>query len=78
MQSFSGTVGDFCMTDELSPAFHAEIIMELFNEFRCVRKIGERTGILPSSYSPEHLEADSRHLPKELVQVLPRRQLCAA
>ena len=78
MQSFSGTLGNFCMTDQLSPAFHAEIILEFFYEFGCVRKVGERAGILLSSYSPEHLEAVSRHLPKELVQVLPRRQLRAA
>jgi hypothetical protein len=71
-------LGDFCMTDQLSPAFHAEIILELFNEFGCFRKVSERTGILLSSYPPEHLEAVSRHLPKELVQILPRRQLRAA
>jgi hypothetical protein len=70
--------GDFCMTDQLSPAFHAEIILELFNEFGCFRKVSVRTGILLSSSSPEHLEAVSRHLPKELVQVLPRRRLRAA
>jgi hypothetical protein len=75
---WAGTWGDRCMTDELSPAFHAEIILELFNEFRCVRKVGQRAGVLLSSYSHEHLEAISRHLPKELVQVLPRRQLRAA
>jgi hypothetical protein len=77
MQSFSSW-GGFCMTSQLSPAFHAEIILELFNEFGCFRKVSERTGILLSSYSPEHLEAISRHLPKELVQVLPQRQLRAA
>jgi hypothetical protein len=69
---------NFCMTDQLSPAFHAEIILELFSEFGCVRKVGERTGILLSGYSPEHVEAVSRHLPKELVRVLPRQQLRAA
>jgi hypothetical protein len=66
------------MVEQLSPAFHAEIILELFNEFGCVRKVSQRAGVLLSSYSPEHLEAISRHLPKELVQVLPRRHLRAA
>jgi Domain of unknown function (DUF5615) len=59
-------------------AFHAEIILELFNEYECFRKVSERTSILLSGSSPEHLEAISRHLPKELVHVLPRRQLRAA
>jgi hypothetical protein len=73
-----GYLGDLYMVEQLSPAFHAEIILELFNEFGCVRKVSQRAGVLLSSYSPEHLEAISRHLPKELVQVLQRRQLRAA
>jgi hypothetical protein len=71
-------LGDLYMGDQLSPAFHAEIILELFSEFGCFRKVSQRTGILLSGSSPEHLEAIGRHLPKELVHVLPRRQLRAA
>jgi hypothetical protein len=78
MRQVFGYLGDLDMVDQLSPAFHAEIILELFNEYECFRKVSERTGILLSGSSPEHLEAISRHLPKELVHVLPRRQLRAA
>jgi hypothetical protein len=78
MRQVFGYLGDLDMVDQLSPAFHAEIILELFNEYECFRKVSERTSILLSGSSPEHLEAISRHLPKELVHVLPRRQLRAA
>jgi hypothetical protein len=63
------------MINQISPAFHAEIILELFTEYGCFRKVGERANILLSGSSAEHLEAVSRHLPKDLVRVLPRRQL---
>jgi hypothetical protein len=78
MRRVFGYLGDLYMVDQLNPAFHAEIILELFNEYGCFRKVAERISILLSSSSPEHLEAISRHLPKELVHVLPRRQLRAA
>jgi hypothetical protein len=78
MRQLLGYLGDLYMGDQLSPAFHAEIILELFNEYECFRKVSERTSILLSTCSPEHLEAISRHLPKELVHVLPRKQLRAA
>jgi hypothetical protein len=66
------------MIDQISPEFHAEIILEFFDEYRCIRKASERTRILLSSASHEHLEAVGRHLPRELVRVLPHRLLQAA
>jgi hypothetical protein len=66
------------MTNQIRPEFHAEIILELFNEYRDLRKVSERTRILLSTASQEHLEAVGRHLPKDLVHVLPRRLARAA
>jgi hypothetical protein len=60
------------MTEQISPEFHAEIILEFLSEYRDVRKVSERTRILLSGASPEHLEAVGRHLPKDMVRVLPR------
>jgi hypothetical protein len=62
------------MTEQISPEFHAEIILEFSNEYRDVGKVSERT----SGVSPEHLEAVGRHLPKDMVRVLPHRLLHAA
>jgi hypothetical protein len=59
------------MTDRISPEFHAEIILEFFDEYRDSQKVSERAKILLSSASREHLEAVGRHLPKDLVHVLP-------
>jgi hypothetical protein len=59
------------MTNQISPAFHAEIILEFFNEYGDFRKVRDRAGVLLSSASPEHLEGVGRHLPKDLVGVLP-------
>ena len=63
------------MTERLSPAFHAEFIVELFNEYGCAQKVSERANILLSSYPPEHIEAVGRHLPRDLIHVLPKRTL---
>jgi hypothetical protein len=62
------------MRDQITPEFHAEIILEFFNEYRDFRKVSERTRILLSDASPEHLEAVGRHLPKDLIRVVPRLQ----
>jgi hypothetical protein len=51
------------MTNKISPEFHAEIILEFFNEFRDFRKVRDRAGVLLGDASPEHLEAIVRHLP---------------
>jgi len=66
------------MTDQISPQFHAEIILEFFNEYRDLRKVSVRAAILLSGVSSEHLDAVGRYLPKDLVRVLPRRMLRAA
>jgi hypothetical protein len=61
------------MTDQISPAFHAEIIVEFFNEYRDLRKVSERTRILLSCATSAHLDTVGRYLPKSLIQVLPHR-----
>jgi hypothetical protein len=38
------------MTDQISPKFHAEIIAVLFDEYRDLRKVTERVGILLSMH----------------------------
>jgi hypothetical protein len=63
------------MSNRLSPAFHAEYIVELFKEYRCVQKVSERANVLLSSYPPEHVEAIEKHLPPNLIVVLPKRRL---
>jgi hypothetical protein len=66
------------MTEHVSPEFHAEIIVELFNDYRDLRKVRERARLLLSGVSPEHLERVGRNLPEHLVHVVPRRELRAA
>jgi hypothetical protein len=66
------------MTEHVSPEFHAEIIVALFNDYRDLRKVKEKTSILLSGVSPEHLERVGRNLPQHLVHVVPRRELRAA
>lgn len=66
------------MTDEISPKFHAEIIVVLFDEYRDHRKVTDRVGILLLSASEEHIEAVSKYLPIDLMRVLPRRMPRAA
>jgi hypothetical protein len=39
------------MTDHLSPRFHAEVIVVLFDEYQDVRQVTERAGILLSGAS---------------------------
>jgi hypothetical protein len=63
------------MTDRLSPAFHAEYIVELFNAYGCAQKVREQANILLSSYPPEHVEAIVKHLPSNLIHVLPKRKV---
>jgi hypothetical protein len=63
------------MIDRLSPAFHAEYIVELFNTYGCAQKVREQANILLSSYPPEHVEAIVEHLPNNLIHVLPKRKV---
>ena len=63
------------MSNRLSPAFHAEYIVELFNEYRCIQKVAERANILLSSYPLQHVQAIEKHLPHNLIVVLPKRRL---
>jgi hypothetical protein len=66
------------MTDHISPQFHAEIIVVLFDERRNLREVTEKVAVLLSDASAEHIEAVSRYLPIDLMRVLPRRLLHAA
>jgi hypothetical protein len=66
------------MSDQISPKFHAEIIVVLCDEFRDLRKVTDRVGILLSDASPEHIEAVGKYLPIDLMRVLPRRMPRAA
>jgi hypothetical protein len=51
------------MTDQISPKFHAEIIVVLFDECHDLRKVTERAGILLSNAPAEHIEAVGKYLP---------------
>ena len=66
------------MTDQISPKFHAEIIVVLFDEYRDLRAVTERAGIVLSDASAEHIEAVGKYFPIDLMRVLPRRMLRAA
>jgi hypothetical protein len=66
------------MTDQISPQFHAEIIVVLFDEYQNLRKVTDRVGILLSNASAEHVEAVGKYLPIDLLRALPRRMLRAA
>jgi hypothetical protein len=66
------------MADQISPKFHAEVIVVLFDEYRDLRKVTERVGILLSDASAEHIEAVGKCLPIDLVRALPRLMLRAA
>jgi hypothetical protein len=61
------------MTDHLSPRFHAEIIVVLFDEYQDVRQVTERAGIMLSGSSAKHIEAVGKYLPIDLRRVLPLR-----
>jgi hypothetical protein len=65
-------------TDQISPKFHAEIIVVLFDEYQDHRKVTDRVGILLSDASAEHIEAVGKYLPIDLMRVLPRKMLRAA
>jgi hypothetical protein len=66
------------MTDQISPKYHAEIIVVLFDEYQDLRTVMEKVGILLSEASAEHIEAVGKYLPIDLLRVLPRRMLRAA
>jgi hypothetical protein len=66
------------MTDQISPKFHAELIVVMFDEYRDLRKVTERVGILLSKASAEHIEAVGTYLPIDVMRVLPSRMLRAA
>jgi hypothetical protein len=66
------------MADQISPKFHAEIIVVLSDEYRDLRKVTKRVGILLSDATPEHIEAVGKYSPIDLVRALPRRMLRAA
>jgi hypothetical protein len=66
------------MTDEISPKFHAELIVVLCNDYRDLRQVRDRIGILLSDASAEHIEAVGKYVPIDLMRVLPRRMLRAA
>jgi hypothetical protein len=70
-----GAWGIYCMTVQLSPAFHAEIILELYREFGCYRTVSQRAAVLLHTASLEQLEEIGRYLPKDLLRVLPQRGL---
>jgi hypothetical protein len=61
------------MAARLHPEFHAEVIKELYGELECYQLVTERTRRLLRGYSPEHLEAVGKYLPKHLLGVLPPR-----
>jgi hypothetical protein len=66
------------MAEQISPGFHAEIIVVFFDECKDLRRVKERAGVLLSGASAKHLEAVGRHLPQHLFHVLPRPTLRAA
>ena len=59
------------MVDQLNPAFHADLIIEFFNEFGCYQTVSQRVRLLLHTASSDHLEAVGRHLPNHLLRVLP-------
>jgi hypothetical protein len=66
------------MAERMSPKFHAELIVVLFDEYQDHREVMQRVSILLSDASTEHIEAVGTYLPIDLVRVLPRRMLQAA
>jgi hypothetical protein len=66
------------MTDQISPKYHAEIIVLLSDEYQDLRTVMEKVGILLSEASAEHIETIGKYLPIDLLRVLPRRMLRAA
>jgi hypothetical protein len=64
-------VGGFRVANCINPAFYADVIMELFNEFRCYQTVSQRSRLLLHASSSEDLEAIGHHLPEHLRRVLP-------
>ncbi len=58
------------MSNQISPEFHAEIIVTLFKDFKDLRKAKERARILLSGASADHLEGVGRNLPEHLVHLV--------
>jgi hypothetical protein len=52
-------VGDFRVANCTNPAFYADVIMELFNEFRCYQTVSQRSRLLLHASSSEELKAIS-------------------
>jgi hypothetical protein len=50
------------MGDKISPKFHTEIIVVLFDEYQDLRKVTDRVGILLSDASAEHIEAAGKSI----------------
>ena len=59
------------MGHQISPEFHAEIIITLFNDCKDLRKVKEKARILLSGASPDHLDDVSRNLPEHLLHLVP-------
>jgi hypothetical protein len=66
------------MTDQISPRFHAEIIVALYDDYQDLRKVTDKVRVLLSDVSGEHIEAVRSYLPIDVVRVLPPRMLRAA
>jgi hypothetical protein len=58
------------MSNQITPEFHAEIIVTLFKDFNDIRKVKERARILLSGASADHLEGVGRNLPQHLVHLV--------
>jgi hypothetical protein len=69
--------GDY-MAERISPRFHAEIIVVLFDEYQDHCEVMQRVQILLSDASAEHIEAVGKYLPIDLIRVLPHRMVRAA
>jgi hypothetical protein len=66
------------MADRVSPKFHAELIVVLFDEYQDRHEVTQRVRVLISTASAEHIEAVGRFLPIDLMRALPPRMLRAA
>jgi hypothetical protein len=58
------TIGDFGRLGAFGGAF--------FNDYKDLRKVAERTGVLLSDASTEHIEAVGKYLPVDLMRVRAR------
>jgi hypothetical protein len=74
----NGWTRGFAMSDQISPKFHAELIVVLCDEFQDLREVTARVGVLLSAASAEHIDAVGKYLPIDVMRVLPRRLPWAA